>query len=323
MEFGNLKDIIYLALILLGAIAIVLGIVKKKKIMGALSLGVPRRSEYIKGGLLVAGGFLVFISLLAPERLESEKEVKREGLSLYILMDISRSMLAEDVYPNRIEAAKRSVRETIKGLRGDRVGIIPFSDSAYIQMPLTDDYSIAENYISVIDTNLISGGGTDIKKGLELANSSYSQINSQNKVVLIISDGGDEEKGTIEFARNNNIKVYTVGIGTQEGSVLPNYEYGKKNGFIRDKDGNTVVSRLNRSFLEKLADNTGGNYYEINNLSGLKDRFIEDLGKIDREDMKQENIRVYTHYYQYPLFLGLLLILIGIGLRGGIKDEEN
>lgn len=323
MEFGNLKDIIYLALILLGAIATLLGIVKKKKIMELLSLGVPKRSEYIKGGLLVIGGLLIFIALLAPEKLESEKEVKREGLSLYILMDISRSMLAEDVYPSRIEAAKRSVREIIKNLRGDRVGIIPFSDSAYIQMPLTDDYSIAENYISVIDTKLISGGGTDIKKGLQLANSSYTEINSQNKVVLIISDGGEEEKGTIEFAKDNNIKVYTMGIGTKDGSVLPNYEYGKKNGFIRDKKGATVISRLNRSFLEKIAEKTGGNYYEINNLSRSEDIFIEDLARVDREDIKQENIRVYTHYYQYPLFLGLLLILIGINLRGGIKDEED
>ena len=318
MEFGNLKDIIYGISILLGGISIVVGIIKKKKIIETLDLGRLKVSEYIKGASLLMGISLIFLALLAPQKLESETEVKVEGLSIYILVDTSRSMLAEDVYPNRIEAAKGSLRNIIGNLQGDRVGIIPFSASAYIQMPLTDDYNIAENYIDVIDTKLISGGGTDILEGLKLANSSFNEIGSHNKVVLIISDGGEEEEGTIEYARNNELRIYTMGVGSSKGSVLPNYDNGVKRGFITDSKGNTVVSKLNEGFLKDLAEKTGGRYYRME-----EERFTRDISGINREDMSERSIRTYSHYYQFPLFLALLFILLGINLKGGIADEKD
>lgn len=321
MEFGNIKDEIYGVLLLLGGISMVLGIIKKKRIIGTLGLGKLRRREYIKVLSLLLGSSLIFLALLAPQKLETERKVKREGLSMYILVDISRSMLAEDVYPNRIEAAKTALREVIGSLQGDRVGIIPFSASAYIQMPLTDDYNIAENYINVIDTKLISGGGTDILKGLKLANSSFTEIGSKNKLVLIISDGGEEE-GAVEYAKNNGIRIYSMGVGTSKGSVLPNYDNGGRSGFITDTRGNTVVSKLNEAFLREMAEKTGGRYYRIDNLH-RGEAFAEDIAGITREEMSEQTLRIYKHYYQFPLFLGFLLILLGINLKGGIVDEED
>ena len=321
MEFRNIKDMIYGILLLLGGISIVIGIIKKKRIIEALDLGSLRRTEYIKALFLLLGASLIFVALLSPQKLESERKVSSKGLSMYILVDISRSMLAEDVYPNRIEAAKTALRDVVGSLQGDRVGIIPFSASAYIQMPLTDDYNIAGNYIDVIDTKLISGGGTNILEGLKLANSSFTQIGSKNKVVLIISDGGEEE-GAIDYAKDKGIRIYSMGVGTSKGSVLPNYDNGVRSGFITDSKGNTVVSKLNEAFLKEMAEKTGGRYYRIDNLN-RGGTFAEDISGITREEIKEETLRIYKHYYQLPLFLGFLFILLGIILKGGLADEED
>ncbi len=322
MEFGNIRDVVYGVLPLLGGVSLVAGFIKKKKIIEALDLGRLRATEYGRTISLLLGSVLIFLALLAPQRLEGERSVKSQGLSIYILVDISRSMLAEDVYPNRIEATKTTLREVIDSLQGDRVGIIPFSSSAYIQMPLTDDYNIAGNYIDVIDTRLISGGGTDILQGLKLANSSFEEIGSQNKVVLIISDGGEEERGALEYAKSNKIRVFSMGVGTPKGSILPNYDNGVRRGFITDSKGNTVVSRINESFLQKLAQDTGGRYYRIDNLSS-KNTFSGDISSINREEGEEQVLRIYRHYYQFPLFLGFLLVLLGVNIKGGIADEED
>ena len=321
MEFRNIKDMIYGILLLLGGISIVTGIIKKKRIIEALDLGSLRRTEYIKALFFLLGASLIFVALLSPQKLESERKVSSQGLSMYILVDISRSMLAEDVYPNRIEAAKTTLRDVVGSLQGDRVGIIPFSASAYIQMPLTDDYNIAGNYIDVIDTKLISGGGTNILEGLRLANSSFTQIGSKNKIVLIISDGGEEE-GAIDYAKDKGIRIYSMGVGTSKGSVLPNYDNGVRSGFITDSKGNTVVSKLNEAFLKEMAEKTGGRYYRIDNLN-RGGTFAEDISGITREEIKEETLRIYKHYYQLPLFLGFLFILLGIILKGGLADEED
>ena len=177
--------------------------------------------------------------MLSPQKLIEEKEVERKGNSIYILMDTSRSMLTKDIYPNRIERAKTIAKNIILNLKGDKVGIIPFSDSAYIQMPLTDDYKIAENFINVIDTNLLSGGGTNIFEGLSIANKSFKETETENKIVLVISDGGDSDDKTLDFIKKNSLKVYSVGVGTEKGSVIPD---NKKSGFIKDEKGNIVVS---------------------------------------------------------------------------------
>lgn len=323
MKFGYMDNLAYGIIVAAGAYFIGSGILKKKRIVEGLHLGSLRKREYAKGMLMVLGSALVFLALLGPQKLESEEEVKTEGLSIYILMDISRSMLAEDVYPSRIEAAKSGVEQVIGELTGDRVGIIPFSEGAYIQMPLTDDYSIAKNYIQVIDTKLISGGGTNIMEGLKLANNSFDEIGSTNKVVLIISDGGDRNEGAVDFALKNNMRIYTMGVGTHKGSVLPLYEGGVKKGFVTDSAGNTVVSSLNEGFLKELSQKTGGRYYRLDNISRGGEGFAEEIANLKGEELSSKPMKIYAHYYQIPLLIGMILILLGVAVKGGIRDEED
>ena len=319
MEFGNLENLIYFIFPILSLILLIMGYEKKKKGLKFLSISNNKKINFLKIFFITIGTVLVCISLLSPQKLIEEKEVERKGNNIYILMDTSRSMLTKDIYPNRIERAKTIAKNIILNLKGDKVGIIPFSDSAYIQMPLTDDYKIAENFINVIDTNLLSGGGTNIFEGLSIANKSFDETETENKIVLVISDGGDTDDKTLDFIKKNDIKVYSVGVGTSKGSVIPD---NKKSGFIKNEKGNIVVSSLNSKFLKEMSEISNGKYFEVNNLSDNTKEFIYDLETLDKSKIKAEKISVYEKYFQWFLGIGLLFILVGYFLKGGTKYEK-
>ena len=319
MEFGNLENLIYFIFPVLSLILLIMGYEKKKKGLKFFNISNNKKINFLKIFFMTIGTVLVCISLLSPQKLIEEKEVERKGNSIYILMDTSRSMLTKDIYPNRIERAKTIAKNIILNLKGDKVGIIPFSDSAYIQMPLTDDYKIAENFINVIDTNLLSGGGTNIFEGLSIANKSFEETETENKIVLVISDGGDTDDKTLDFIKKNNLKVYSVGVGTSKGSVIPD---NKKSGFIKDEKGNIVVSSLNSKFLKEMSEISNGKYFEVNNLSDNTKEFIFDIETLDKSKIKDEKISIYEKYFQWFLGIGLLFILVGYFLKGGTKYEK-
>lgn len=322
MEFGNLQNYIYLIFPLILLLIMILGMRKRKDILNILKLRNKRHISIIKILLLTLGSVLVVISLLSPQKEIEDEEIEVKGMNIYVLIDTSRSMLTEDVYPNRLEAGKRVLTNLIQSLKGDRVGFIPFSDSAYIQMPLTDDYNITQNYINAIDTTLISGGGTELYQALELAEKSFKEIGSENKTVIVISDGGDFDKKSLDFVKENRIDVYSIGVGTKEGNVIPEYLNGVKRGFIKDESGSAVISKLNSDFLQKISNENNGKYYEVNNLVDTSKNFVNDTMNLERKNQRNEKTKNYEKYFQYPLALGILLILIGYLLKEVIKDEE-
>lgn len=322
MEFGNLQNSIYLIFPLILLLIMILGMRKRKDILNILKLRNKRRISIIKILLLTLGSVLVVISLLSPQKEIEDEEIEVKGMNIYVLIDTSRSMLTEDVYPNRLEAGKRVLTNLIQSLKGDRVGFIPFSDSAYIQMPLTDDYNITQNYINAIDTTLISGGGTELYQALELAEKSFKEIGSENKTVIVISDGGDFDKKSLDFVKENRIDVYSIGVGTKEGNVIPEYLNGVKRGFIKDESGSDVISKLNSDFLQKISNENNGKYYEVNNLVDTSKNFVNDTMNLERKNQRNEKTKNYEKYFQYPLALGILFILIGYLLKEVIKDEE-
>lgn len=322
MEFGNLQNYIYLIFPLILLLIMILGMRKRKDILNVLKLRNKRRISIIKILLLTLGSVLVVISLLSPQKEIEDEEIEVKGMNIYVLIDTSRSMLTEDVYPNRLEAGKRVLTNLIQSLKGDRVGFIPFSDSAYIQMPLTDDYNITQNYINAIDTTLISGGGTELYQALELAEKSFKEIGSENKTVIVISDGGDFDKKSLDFVKENRIDVYSIGVGTKEGNVIPEYLNGVKRGFIKDESGSAVISKLNSDFLQKISNENNGKYYEVNNLVDTSKNFVNDTMNLERKNQRNEKTKNYEKYFQYPLALGILFILIGYLLKEVIKDEE-
>lgn len=318
MEFGNIDNLKFIVIPVLVVVFLILGFRKRQNILRNIGWKNDNIYSSLKAIFLSIGAFLVFLALLSPQKLKDEQKIEVKGSDLYILMDISRSMLAQDTYPNRLELSKKELKEILSNLKGDRVGIVPFSDSAYIQMPLTDDYFMAINYIDAIDSKLISGGGTQLLEALKLANSSFEKTEAIDKNVIIFSDGGDREPDVLSFVKKNNLKTFIFGVGTADGSVIP-----IDNGFIKDDSGNIVVSKLNDTFLKELASESGGNYYSLNNLStGSYKNLIEDIGKLDKTSQREENLKTYEKYYQYPLSLGLFLILLGYFLPKKEREES-
>ncbi|MGL4392308.1 MAG: vWA domain-containing protein, partial [Fusobacteriaceae bacterium] len=266
------------------------------------------------------GAIFIFIALLGPQKLDKERDAEIRGLDIYVIIDISNSMMAEDVYPNRLARGKATIEKVLNNLGGDRIGFIPFSDSAYVQLPLTQDYSIARSYLNSIDATLISGGGTNLLSAIQLAEQSFDETESKNKVVLIISDGGEENNEIKKYLSTRDLKVFAVGIGTEQGSVVPLYNDGRKVGFIKDRQNKTVISQLNSKILESIADS---GYYEVNNLSDTSGNFVRAIMKFEKDITRLEKIRTYKKYFQYPLFLGLIFILLAIFLRGGKNEQKN
>lgn len=319
MEFGNTTSIKFIVIPILTILFLILGVRKRENILVRIGWKKDTIVITIKAFLLSLGGILVFIALLSPQKLKEEKKIEVQGSDIYILMDISKSMLAEDTYPNRLEISKRELKEILNNLKGDRIGIIPFSDSAYVQMPLTDDYFMAINYIDAIDSRLISGGGTELLEALKLANNSFEKTETKDKNVIIFSDGGERNPEIIKYVKENHIKTFIFGVGTEEGSVIP-----IDNGFVKDDSGNIVVSKLNDNFLKELAKESDGQYYSLNNLNtGNYKKLISDIDKLDKTSQRDEKLNVYEQYYQYPLGTGLLLILIGYFLRRKEKEGEH
>lgn len=322
MEFENLNYMSFLIIPILILLIMLLGTKKRVGILEKLQLSNRKQITVTKIILMFIGSILAFISLLSPQKLLENKEVEVKNLNIYALIDVSRSMMAEDVFPNRLEKSKSVLKSIISSLGGDKIGFIPFSDTAYIQMPLTDDYTITTNYINAIDSKLISGGGTELLQALTLAEKSFKKIGTKEKVVLILSDGGEQDKKSLNFAKEHNITVFSIGIGTTNGGIIPIYNGTQKIGFIKENNGSAVITKLNSAFLKELSDKTHGKYYEVNNLIDNSRNFNLDIKSLNPKDSSIEKIRVYEKYYQYPLFVALVLILIASLLKERVKYEE-
>lgn len=320
MEFGS-RGYLPFFLIPLGILIItLLGVRKKEKILKFFNYKYMKGMEFLKIALYVVGTMLLVLALLSPQIPGEREEQEVKGGDIYILIDTSRSMMAEDVFPNRLQKGKKAIEKILENLRGDRVGFIPFSDSAYIQMPLTDDYRMAENYLEAIDSQLISGGGTKLIEALKIAEKSFENSQASERTVLIVSDGGDEDRELTEYAKKSSLKIFAIGIGGDKPTVIPNYVNGVKRGFVLDRTGNPGTTYLNSKLLKDISN---GGYYEIDNLRDNSINFLKDTENLKREITRKEMGREYKKYFQIPLLLGLLLLFLGFFLRGGVRDERR
>lgn len=266
-----------------------------------------------KAVLLILGLALV---VLAAARLQFGthlEKVKREGLDIMIALDVSNSMLATDMKPNRLESAKQEIRAIIDRLRGDRIGLIAFAGEAFVQCPLTLDYATAEMLLSAMDNEAISVQGTSLTAALETAMKAFNQQEKQHKVLLLLTDGEDHEGSVIEAAekaRQEGIKVYAVGIGSPAGVPIPIVDRrGSQVGFKKDENGEIIVSKLDESTLQKLALTTGGKYYHATGGEIELDRIFEEISSLEKKELEGTLVTRYDDRYQWPLLLAMVFIV--------------
>lgn len=271
----------------------------------------PNRSKYrpdVKFGLLL-GAVALFSFLLARPQFGSKLEtVKREGAEIIIALDVSNSMLAEDVQPSRLEKAKHVISKLVDELKNDKVGLILFAGDAYTQLPITSDYISAKMFLSSINPSLISKQGTAIGTAVDLGIRSFSPQEGVGRSIIIITDGEDHEKGTpeaIERAISKGIQVNVLGVGSPDGAPIP-AEGGKD--YRRDREGNVIVTRLNEAMCQEMAKNGKGIYARIDNTNSAQRAIIKEVNKLAKADVESE---VYTEFdEQFQVFAWLILLLL-------------
>jgi Ca-activated chloride channel homolog len=258
--------------------------------------------------------FLI-IAMANPQTGAKMEEVKRKGIDLFIALDISNSMLAEDIVPNRLERSKQAISRLLDKLEGDRIGMIVFAGRAYVQLPITTDYHAARMFLSTVNPTVIPAQGTAIGEAIRLAINSFDQ-NDHNKAIIIISDGEDHEENALEAAEEASeaeIRVYTIGMGLPDGAPIPvQNEFGKRIGFRKDRSGNTVVTRLNEPMLQEIALKAKGSYTRANNTRSGLEFIFDEINKIEKAEIEARIFTDYDDRFQIFLAASLFLLLVEI-----------
>jgi Ca-activated chloride channel family protein len=263
--------------------------------------------------LMLALSAIIFAAA-GPQTGSKIEKVKRKGIDLMICLDVSNSMMAMDIKPNRIERAKQSINRLMDNLEGDRVGIIIFAGKAYSQLPITTDYAAAKMFIETINTNIIPTQGTAIAEAIELAMNGFGE-SKHNKAIVIITDGEDHEGNVLEQAElavKKNITIYTIGMGLPEGSPIPVYQGNVQTGYKKDRDGNTVMSKLDETLLQRLASVGKGMYVRATTSETGLGKIFDDINKIQKSEIEEKQYSDYEDQFQY--FLGLALLLLVLDL---------
>lgn len=287
----------------------------------AISKEVSSSKPVVKFFLLTISIVFLILTLANPLIGTKLVEGKRQGVDVVILLDVSNSMKAEDVKPNRLERAKQMIIKLIDKLINDRIGIIVFAGEAYVQLPLTTDYAAAKLFTSYIDTDIIPTQGTAIGSAIELAVEKFNIEPQRKKAMIVITDGENHEDDAIsaaEYAAKNNFVIHTIGMGTLTGGPIPIVRGGVKD-FLKDENGSVVTTRLDPIMLEKIAT-IGKGEFLLN--SGVDPDLSAIVEKIARMEKKEYETKVFSNFetqYQYPLFAAILFLLLEIL----ITDKKN
>ena len=262
--------------------------------------------------ILLALTCLVFAAA-NPQVGTKMQEVKQSGIDVFILLDVSNSMMAEDIKPNRLEKAKYQISNLINKLRGDRIGLIIFAGQAYVQIPLTTDYAAANLFLSAVDVNSVPSQGTAIASAINLATASFDTLSTQ-KVIIAITDGEDHEgdvEKAVESAVSRGIKVYTIGLGSQDGVPIPVYNNRTQLvGFKKDNSGNTVLTKLDEETLKKIAIEGNGKYFRGTNYEDHLDKIYTELSELEQTEFGVKKVTDYEDRFYYFLIPAIILLLI-------------
>lgn len=282
------------------------------------------RNFLIKFVLIGVVFLLLILGMANPRARGTSENITRQGVDVMIVLDVSKSMLATDVKPSRLDKAKQLLYRLVDKLPNDRLGLILFAGRSYMQMPLTPDHGAAKMYISEASPNAVPTQGTDFAEALQMANNSFNRNEHKYKAVVLISDGEDHDPEGLKTAKQlaeNGVMINAVGIGTPEGSIIidPGTNEPKK-----DEKGNIVISKLNEPELQGISDATNGIYIRLDNLEDATITLSQRLDSIEKRALTESEFVNYKNYF--PWFLGLALILLVIEMflpeRKGVTPDK-
>ena len=282
------------------------------KLLDKVVIEKSRFKPFIKLLLLSLSLLFLITGLTNPKMGTKLETVKRRGVDIVFAIDVSKSMDAEDVPPSRLEKAKRLVSKIIDNLVSDRIGIIAYAGEAYPLLPITTDYAAAKIFLQNMNTNLVSSQGTAIDDAINLA-TSYFDEDDTNKILVILSDGEDHSQKAVdaaEEARKQDVTIFSIGIGTKKGTVIPIKKNGNLYGYKKDKNGQTVISRLNDKILKEIANKTKGKYIFGNNTKQVVDYIKDALKKMDKKEFETTKFSQYNDQFQWFLLAGLFFLVL-------------
>ena len=278
----------------------------------------PNRSNFKLNLKLVLELFVILflcIALANPKVGTELKSINREGVDIVFAIDVSKSMLAEDVAPNRLTRSKRIISEIINSLSSDRVGIVAYAAQAIPQVPLTTDFASVKNFLQVIDTDMLSSQGTSIDSALNLSVNFFDQNSDTNRVLILISDGEDHDdipESIINLISENNINLITIGIGQEAGTTIPIKIDGTVDSYKKDINGDVVITKRNSDFLLKIASSSKGEYIDGNSTEDALELVKTKLDKIDKSEFESSEFVEYKQQFQIFILLSLLFIISDI-----------
>jgi len=257
------------------------------------------------------------IALVNPKIGTKLETVKREGVDIVFAIDVSKSMLAEDIKPNRLEKSKQLVSQIINNLGSDRVGIIAYAGKAFPQLPITTDYSAAKLFLQNMNTDMLSSQGTAINEAILLAKTYYDDDEQTNRVLVIISDGEDHSEAAVQVAEQasqEGIKIFTIGVGEAKGGPIPLKRNGIVTGYKKDSQGETVITRLDETTLKNIAAQANGQYIQGRTTDKVVNQMKDILNKMDKTEFEAKQIADFKDQFQWFLGLAILLFFIDIFL---------
>ena len=276
----------------------------------------PEKSSFksiLKMVAFLIGLAFLIVSLTNPKMGTKLETVKRQGVDIVFALDVSKSMLAEDIAPNRLEKSKQIITKIIDRLGSDRIGIIIYAGNAYPLLPITTDQGAAKMFLQSASPNMVSSQGTAINEAIKLATSYYNNDEQTNRFLFIISDGEDHQEdasSAIAQATKDGIKTYTIGIGTEKGGPIPLKDRGVLQGYKKDSKGEVVLTKMNESTLKEIAENGNGKYLLGNRTQETVDYVEQVLVKAEKSEFESTKFSDYKDQFQWFIGLGLLFLIL-------------
>ncbi len=262
--------------------------------------------------LLLFALFFLITGIIDPKVGTKVETVKRKGIDLYIALDVSNSMLAEDIKPDRLDRAKMAISNLIDRLDGDRIGLIVFAGRAYKLLPLTTDYSAAKLFLSSVDSKIVPVQGTAIGSAINLATASFEK-DKHNKAIIIITDGGNHQGNPFlaaKMAAEKGIKVFTIGMGLPEGAPIPIFDAQGNRSFLKDRQGKVVITKLNEQMLQEIANAGHGTYARANNASVGLTKILKNINHIQKQELATKQFTDYAHHFQLFLAMAIFFLVL-------------
>ena len=336
MMFKEPNNSIWLFVLLPMMLIMIKGYKKRKKNLSLIvdktlwGLMVPNLSysrRFWKRVLTISALICVIVALMRPQYGVVFKKMQRKGNDIFIAIDTSKSMGVKDIKPSRFEHAKREVYNLIEELKGDRIGIIAFAGEAFIQCPMTLDYSALKLFIDHLDIGSAPVAGTDIATAIKTARLAFERTSkANNKILIIISDGEGFENDPIksaEVAKDAGIEIYTIGIGTAAGEPIPIYQNDQFEGYKKDKNNKVVLSKLDKQTLTQVAYTASGKYYSSDLGQFVMDQVYKDLSIKETSALEEELLQTFAERYQWVLAIAFLCLLIELLISDlKVKKQE-